>query len=174
MANATWVLDPAHSEVLFKIKHLMISNVTGSFQVISAQLEANSDFSNSSVSFTASASSINTNNEQRDTHLKSGDFFDVENYTSLTFTATDFNAQSEKVEGQLTIKDVTKPVTLEVEFNGVNKDPWGNEKVGFSLTGKINRKDWGLTWNAALETGGFLVADELKILAEAQFVKNIQ
>ncbi|MBI2418004.1 MAG: YceI family protein [Ignavibacteriales bacterium] len=173
MTNTIWSLDPAHSEVLFKIKHLMISNVSGSFQVISAQLEANDDFSNSSVSFTASAASINTNNEQRDTHLRSADFFDVENYASLTFTATGFNAQNEKVAGQLTIKDVTHPVTMDIEFNGVNKDPWGNEKVGFSLSGKINRKDWGLTWNAALETGGFLVADELKILAEAQFVKHV-
>lgn len=172
MAKSVWNLDPAHSEVLFKIKHLMISNVTGSFQNFSATLESDEQFSDVSVSFTAQADSIDTNNEQRDGHLKSGDFFEVEKYPTLSFQAANFNANSGTVEGSLTIKEVTKPITLEVEFNGVNKDPWGNEKLGFSLSGKINRKDWGLTWNAALETGGFLVADELKILAEAQFVKQ--
>jgi polyisoprenoid-binding protein YceI len=177
MATPTkWVLDPAHSEIIFKVKHLMISNVRGEFRKFSA--EANLDETNligSSVIANIDASSIFTNANDRDTHLKSADFFDSENYKELTFTGTSFiKADDDKylLKGNLTIKGVTKEVVFDVEFGGVNKDPWGNEKAGFSLNGKINRKDWGLNWNAALEAGGVLVGEEVKISAEVQLVKQ--
>jgi polyisoprenoid-binding protein YceI len=167
---ATWILDPSHSEVQFKVKHLMITNVTGSFQVINASVETDSDsFSSAKVSFTADASSISTGNEQRDGHLKSGDFFDAAQFPQITFESASFNAAEGKLKGDLTIKGITKPVSLDVEFSGVNKDPWGNAKAGFSLSGKINRTDWGLHWNAALETGGVLVSEDVRIFAEVQF-----
>jgi polyisoprenoid-binding protein YceI len=177
MATPTrWVLDPAHSEIIFKVKHLMISNVRGEFRKFSA--EANLDETNligSSVIANIDASSIFTNANDRDTHLKSADFFDSENYKELTFTGTSFTkADDDKylLKGNLTIKGVTKEVVFDVEFGGVNKDPWGNEKAGFSLNGKINRKDWGLNWNAALEAGGVLVGEDVKISAEVQLVKQ--
>ena len=173
MATTKWTLDPAHSEIQFKVKHLMITDVTGSFTIVSASIEAEDDkFSKAKVSFTADPKSITTNNEQRDGHLKTADFFEAEKYPEIKFESTDYNASAGKIKGDLTIKGVTKPVTLDVEFHGTNKDPWGNEKAGFSLTGKINRKDWNLNWNAALETGGVLVSDEVKIAAEVQFAKN--
>ncbi len=166
-----WTLDPTHSEVTFKVKHLMISNVTGQLNVVNAEVEASSDdFSDAKVAFTADMGSINTANEQRDAHLRSGDFFAVEQFPTLSFKSDHFNASTGKIKGDLTIKDVTKPVELNVEFAGINKDPWGNTKAGFSLEGKINRAEWGLTWNAALETGGVLVSEEVKIAAEVQFV----
>jgi polyisoprenoid-binding protein YceI len=174
--TAKWVLDPSHSEILFKVKHLMISNVRGEFRKFSA--EANLDETNligSSVIANIDASSIFTNANDRDTHLKSADFFDSENYKELTFTSTSFTkADDDKylLKGNLTIKGVTKEVVFDVEFGGVNKDPWGNEKAGFSLNGKINRKDWGLNWNAALEAGGVLVGEDVKISAEVQLVKQ--
>ena len=168
-----WVLEPTHSEVQFKAKHLMITNVTGSFKTISASVEAeNADFSNAKISFSAETASVSTNNEPRDGHLKSPDFFDAAKFPAIKFEAAAYNASEGKVTGELTIKDVTKPVTLAVEFTGTQKDPWGNERAGFSLSGKINRKDWGLNWNAALETGGVLVSEEIKINAEVQFVKQ--
>jgi polyisoprenoid-binding protein YceI len=177
MATPTrWVLDPAHSEIIFKVKHLMISNVRGEFRKFSA--EANLDETNligSSVIANIDASSIFTNANDRDTHLKSADFFDSENYKELTFRGTSFTkADDDKylLKGNLTIKGVTKEVVFDVEFGGVNKDPWGNEKAGFSLNGKINRKDWGLNWNTALEAGGVLVGEDVKISAEVQLVKQ--
>lgn len=167
-----WTLDPTHSELQFKVKHLMITNVTGNFSVISASIEADDDkFSKAKISFTADPKSITTNNEQRDGHLQAADFFETDKYPEIKFESTNYNAASGKITGNLTIKGVTKPVTLDAEFHGTNKDPWGNQKAGFSLTGKINRKEWGLNWNAALETGGVLVSDDVKIIAEVQFVK---
>ena len=133
------------------------------------------DFTKSSINVTIDAASIFTNEESRDGHLKSADFFDVENHPELTFTGTSFKKvgdDSYKLKGELTIKGVSKEVTLDVEFGGVAKDPWGNEKAGFALSGKINRKDFGLNWNAALKTGGVLVSDEVKLSAEVQFVKQ--
>lgn len=175
MANAVkWVLDPTHSEVLFKIKHLMISNVKGEFKSFSATIDGE-DFTKSTLVATIDVSSIFTNNEDRDNHLKSADFFDVDNHKEITFTSTSFSRKDEEnfiLKGDLTIKGIRKEITLDVEFGGVNKDPWGNEKAGFSINGKINRKDWGLNWNAALETGGVLVSDEVRISAEVQFVKS--
>jgi polyisoprenoid-binding protein YceI len=174
--STKWVLDPTHSEIVFKVKHLMITNVKGEFRKFDAEVYSNGkDFSNAEIKATIDASSIFTNNDDRDGHLKSGDFFDVENYPELTFTGSSLKKVDDeeyKLHGMLTIKGVSKEVILNVEFGGVNKDPWGNEKAGFSLNGKINRKDWGLNWNAALETGGVLVSEEVKINCEIQLVKQ--
>jgi polyisoprenoid-binding protein YceI len=171
-----WVLDPTHSELVFKVKHLMITNVKGEFRKFNAEIESDGkDFTNASIKATIDASSIFTNEDNRDGHLKSADFFDVENYKELAFVGTSFTRKGEdeyQLNGKLTIKGVTKDVTFTVEFGGVTKDPWGNEKAGFSLNGKINRTDFGLNWNAALETGGVLVSEEVKISAEVQFVKK--
>jgi len=173
MSTKKWLLDPTHSELQFKVKHLMITNVTGQFGGLTGEIESENEyFTNSKISFTADVNTISTSNEQRDTHLKSADFFDAEVFPEMKFSADNFNASEGKVFGNLTIKDVTKPVTLDVEFSGTNTDPWGNLKAGFSLTGKINRTTFGLNWNAALETGGVLVSEEVKISAEVQFVKQ--
>lgn len=173
MATTKWSIDPTHSELQFKVKHLMITNVTGQFGGLSGEIESeNDDFKNTKITFSADVNTINTSNEQRDTHLKSADFFDGASFPELKFSSTSFNASEGKVTGDLTIKDVTKPVTLDVEYSGTNTDPWGNLKAGFSIEGKINRTDFGLTWNAALETGGVLVSEDVKISAEVQFVKQ--
>ncbi len=176
MSTTKWALDPTHSEINFKIKHMMISNVTGSFTNFNVTAETDGDnFSNSKVSFTTDVNSINTNNEQRDGHLKSGDFFDTEKYPQITFEGTKFEKASNDeyaLHGNLTIRDVTKPVSLKVDFGGIAKDPYGNIKAGFTLDGKINRKDFGLTWNAATEAGGLLVGEDLKVQAEIQLVKQ--
>jgi polyisoprenoid-binding protein YceI len=169
-----WVLDATHSELLFKVKHLMISNVKGEFRKFTATIDGE-DFTQSSVQVSIDVNSIFTNDDNRDGHLKSADFFDVEKYPEISFVGTSFTKKSDEqyqLTGNLSIKGISKEVTLDVEFGGINKDPWGNEKAGFSLSGKINRKDWGLNWNAALETGGVLVSEEVKITAEIQFVKQ--
>jgi polyisoprenoid-binding protein YceI len=177
MATTNWILDPTHSEVQFKIKHLMITNVTGSFNSfeVTASTEEE-DFTKANVSFKAFVSSISTNNEQRDGHLKSADFFDAETFPAIVFNATkadsiDNNGNFE-LHGDLTIKNITKNVKLNVEFGGVTKDPYGNVKAGFTITGKINRNDFGLTWNAALETGGVMVSEDVRIMSEIQLVKQ--
>ena len=171
-----WVLDNTHSELVFKVKHLMITNVKGAFRKFNATLVADGDdFTKSSVTATIDAASISTNEENRDNHLRSADFFDAANHPSLTFKGTAFkkvNDDEYELTGLLTIRGVSKEVKLDVEFGGFMKDPYGNEKAGFSLEGKINRKDFGLNWNAALETGGVLVSEEVKISAEVQFVKQ--
>jgi len=171
-----WAIDTAHSEILFKVKHMMITNVKGEFRKFDAEVTSEgSDFSEGKVKVTIDASSVFTNNEDRDKHLKSGDFFDVENHKELVFESTELKRQDDEnyqLKGKLTIKGVTKEITLDVEFGGINKDPWGNEKAGFSLSGKINRKDWGLNWNTALEAGGVLVSDEVRLNAEVQFTKK--
>lgn len=172
----TWVIDPGHSEILFKVKHMMITNVKGEFRKFDARLELDDmDVSSARVAVTIDAASVFTNNEDRDNHLKSGDFFDVENHKTLSFEGSGMTKVDDdhyEMKGMLTIKGISKEVTLDVEFGGVNKDPWGNEKAGFSLSGKFNRKEWGLNWNAALETGGVLVSEEVRISAEVQFTKN--
>ncbi len=170
-----WTLDPSHSELLFKVKHLMISNVKGEFRKMNASIDiVGNDLSTAKAKVNIDAGSIFTNDDNRDKHLQGADFFDAEKHPELTFESTSFlgNTSDCKLTGNLTIKGVTKPVTLNVEFGGVNKDPWGNEKMGFSLTGTIHRKDWDLNWNAALETGGVLVSDEVRISAEVQFLKQ--
>lgn len=175
MATTNWVLDPTHSELQFKVKHLMITTVTGSLKVLNASLTSTSDdFENAQVKFEADAVSIDTGNTDRDNHLKSGEFFDVDKFPKITFESTSFTKAGEDytLEGNLTIKDVTKPVRLAVEFGGIATDPWGNIKAGFTISGKINRTDFGLTWNAALETGGVMVSEEVKIVGELQFIKQ--
>lgn len=169
-----WILDASHSELNFKVRHLMITNVKGVFRKFTAEMEG-PDFTTSKIHATFDAASISTNDDQRDGHLKAADFFDVENHKQITFEGKSFiklNDEHYKLKGLLTIKGISNEVLLDVEFGGINKDPWGNEKAGFSLNGKINRQDWGLNWNAALETGGVLVSDEVQINAELQFVKQ--
>lgn len=175
MATTKWALDPTHSELQFKVKHLMITTVTGSIKSFQAALESESDdFTNAAISFSGDINSIDTGNGDRDGHLKSGDFFEAEKYPAITFKSTSVEKDGDDytVKGDLTIKDVTKPVKLNAEFGGIATDPWGNTKAGFTLSGKINRTEFGLTWNAALETGGVMVSEEVKILGELQFVKQ--
>ncbi|MES2836074.1 MAG: YceI family protein [Bacteroidota bacterium] len=174
MSTTKWTLDASHSEVTFKIKHMMISNVSGTFAKFDVQAETEGDdFTKAKISFTADVNSINTNSEQRDGHLKSPDFFDTEKFPQIKFVSTKMvlDGSDYKLTGDLTIKDVTKSLTFDVEFGGIAKDPWGNTKAGFTISGKINRKDFGLTWNAATEAGGVLVGEELKMHAEIQLQK---
>lgn len=175
MATTKWVLDPTHSELGFKVKHLMISNVKGNFTQFEASIDGE-DFSKSTVNVTIDTASISTNNTDRDNHLKSADFFDVENHKKITFVGKSFTKDDDEnytLLGTLTIKGISKEIALNVEYGGTNKDPWGNEKMAFAIQGKLKRSDFGLTWNAALETGGVLVSEEVKIIAEVQFVKLI-
>ncbi len=176
MAQTKWTVDPAHSELSFKVKHLMITNVKGEFKSFTGEvLSDGNNFIGDSITMTLQADSIFTNANDRDAHLKSADFFDVENFKELTFTGSSLKKVDDEnysLTGTLTMKGVSKEITLDVEFGGVNKDPWGNEKAGFSISTKINRKDWGLNWNSALETGGVLVGEEVKISGDLQFVKQ--
>lgn len=176
MTTTKWGLDAAHSEINFKVKHMMIANVSGNFTKFNVNAETEGDdFSKAKINFTADAASINTNNEQRDGHLKSPDFFDAEKFPQLKFESNSITKKSDDeyvMNGNLTIKDVTKPVALNLNFGGIGKDPYGNTKAGFTVEGKINRKDFGLTWNAALETGGMLVGEDLKIHSEIQLAKQ--
>lgn len=169
---ANWKVDVSHSEVQFKVKHLMITTVTGSFGEFDASIEAeNDDFSSAKISFSAQVSSINTGNAQRDGHLQSEEFFFAEKFPQIKFVGNNYNAKDGKVSGELTIRDVTKNVTLDVEFGGIAKDPWGNTKAGFTLNGKINRKDFGLTWGVVTEAGSVVVSEDVRLSCEVQFVK---
>ena len=175
-ATTTWNIDPVHSVAEFKVKHMMISNVKGQFTGVTGALTLDADdLLNSKVQAKIDAGSINTRDAQRDAHLKSRDFFDVEKFPTLAFTSTHVSRSDEAqlaVDGDLTIHGVTRKVTFEVEGpTAPAKDPWGNTRLGLSATTKINRKDFGLTWNAALETGGILVGEEVTITLDVQFVK---
>ena len=175
MATTKWILDPTHSELQFKVKHLMITTVTGNLKSFSSELTATGDdFENSSISFSGNIDSIDTGNTDRDNHLKAEDFFDVAKFPTIDFSsaAVEKDGDDYIVKGDLTVKGTTKPVKLTAEFGGIATDPWGNTKAGFTLNGKINRSDFGLTWNAALETGGVMVSEEVRILGELQFVKQ--
>lgn len=176
MSTTTYQIDPSHSSANFSIKHMMIAKVHGGFEKISGQLNYDAaDISKSSINVSIEASSINTREPQRDAHLKSADFFDVELYPTLNFKSIRFEKAGDEIRilGDLTIHGVTKQVTLEVEGPSEEmKDPWGNVKMGASATTKIKRKDFGLTWNAALEAGGFLVGDDVNISLDIQFVKQ--
>jgi polyisoprenoid-binding protein YceI len=167
----TWTADPAHSEIGFSVKHMMFTKVTGTFDSFEAIVNAEDDFSNAVISGKIDATSVNTRNEQRDGHLKSADFFDVEQFPTIEFSATTAQLSSGKIDGEFTLHGVTKPISLEVEFHGVGADPWGNTKAGFSFSSKINRKDFGLGWNAALEAGGVLVGEEVSLRGEIQLAK---
>lgn len=176
MATTKWAVDPTHSEIGFKVKHMMFTNVSGKFSTFTAEAETEGDnFENAKFSFSGDVDSVSTGNADRDGHLRSADFFDAENNPKLTFESTSFEKKNEGeyiLKGNLSLRGESKPVILEADFGGIAKDPWGNVKAGLTLTGKINRKDWGLTWNSALETGGVLVSDEVKLAIELQFVKQ--
>jgi polyisoprenoid-binding protein YceI len=176
MATRTWVIDPYHSEVQFKVKHLVISTVTGNFSKFEGKVESDTDdFSDARISFTADIDSISTAQEQRDQHLKSADFFDAANHPQLSFQSTSFTKKGDNeytLKGDLTIRGTTKPVTLAVEFGGTQKDFYGNTKAGFEITGKINRKDFGLHWSATTEAGGIVVSDEVRLVMNIQVAKQ--
>jgi polyisoprenoid-binding protein YceI len=170
----TYKIDATHSEVTFKIKHLMISNVSGNFTKFDGEITAkNEDLSDAVFSFEAEIDSINTNNEQRDGHLKSADFFDAENHPKLTFKSNSFTKKGDDFElaGDFTLRGVTKSVKLNAEYAGKMVDPYGNEKHGFEISGKISRKEFGLEWSAVTEAGGIVVSDDVKLLVNAQFAK---
>ena len=175
-AATTWNIDSVHSSAQFKVKHMMISNVKGEFTTITGTLKYDAEnVSNSYVEASIEAKTISTRDPQRDAHLKSADFFDVEKYPALSFKSTRVSKKADgelSVAGDLTIHGVTKNVVFEVEGpSAPTKDPWGNTRVGLSATTRINRKDFGLTWNAALETGGILVGEEVSITLDVQFIK---
>ena len=176
MAQIKWKIDPGHSEIQFKVKHLMITTVTGYFKEFDLEVETeNDDFNTASkVVFTANINSIDTNNQQRDTHLKSADFFDAENHGQLQFTGKKYESSGDtaKLHGDLTIRGVTKPLTLQVEFGGIVVDPYGQTKAGFTVSGKVSRKEFGLLWNAVTEAGQVVVSDDIRILCEIQLIKQ--
>ncbi len=175
MSTINWNIDATHSEIGFKVRHLMISNVKGSFGKFAATLTTTEDdFSTAAISFEAEVASINTGNEQRDGHLRTGDFFDAEQFPTIKFVSTNVLAKGGnefEVTGDLSIHGVTKSVTLQVNGSGLAKDPWGQIKTAFEINGKINRTDFGLVWNAPLETGGVLLSEDVYLQAEVQFVK---
>lgn len=173
---STYKIDAAHSEITFKVKHLMITNVTGNFNKFDATLESSAaDFSDAKISFEADIDSISTNNEQRDAHLKSDDFFAAASFPKLSFTSTSFeklNDSNYLLKGNLTIRGNSKPVELAVEYGGTVTDPYGQVKAGFEIGGKISRKEFGLTWSATTEAGGVVVSDEVKLHLGVQMIKQ--
>jgi polyisoprenoid-binding protein YceI len=173
---SNYILDPMHSEITFKVKHLMITNVTGSFQNFSASMTAASeDFSDAAISFEAAIASISTGNEQRDTHLKSEEFFDATNFPTLSFVSSSLTKKAGSnytLTGNLTLKGITKEVTLDVEFGGTMTDFYGQFKAGFEISGTINRSEFGLTWSAVTEAGGVVVSDEVKLHMAVQMIKQ--
>jgi len=174
--TTTWVLDPTHSEVQFKVKHLVISTVTGNFRHFDGKAISSGDgFENAEIEFTIDVNSIDTNQDQRDTHLKSADFFDAENHPKIIFKSSSFKSTGEdkyKLIGDLTIRETTKQVELDVEYGGTATDFYGNVKAGFEVAGKISRKEYGLLWSGITEAGTIVVGDEVKLLLSVQFVKQ--
>ena len=165
----TWTVDPAHSELGFVARHLMVTKVRGQFKEFEGSVKVGDVISDSQVTAVAQLASVDTGSADRDAHLKSADFFDVENNPTMSFTSTEVTEDS--LKGDLTIKGVTKPVVFDLDFNGLATDPWGNQKAGFEATAEINRKDWGLEWNVALEGGGVLVSEKIKITLDVQLLK---
>jgi polyisoprenoid-binding protein YceI len=175
MATTKWALDPAHSELQFKIRHLMITTVTGHFAKFNVTAETEgTDFTQASIQASAEIDSISTNSPDRDAHLKSPDFFDVATYPQLTFVSTGIEKDGDDfvINGDLTMHGVTKPVELKVEFGGVVVDPYGQTKAGFTVTSKLNRKEYGLTWGAVTEAGSVVLSDEVKLNAEIQLIQQ--
>ncbi len=176
MSKTIWAIDPTHSEIQFKVKHLMITNVTGQFGQFSGTVETQGhDLSTAKVHFSADIDSISTNNEQRDAHLRNNDFFDAETHPKLVFESdrlVKIDDENYKLEGTLTIRGTSKKVKFDVEYGGIIKDPWGNTRVGFTINGKLSRKDFGVSFGLGAETGGVLLSDEVRIYANAQFVKQ--
>ncbi|UEG52287.1 YceI family protein [Mucilaginibacter daejeonensis] len=176
MATNKWVMDPMHSEVQFKVKHLVISTVTGSFRKFEGTVTSeNDDFQGADIQFSLDVDSIDTTQEARDQHLKGEDFFNSAAHPNISFKSTSFTKVSGddyKLTGDLTVKGVTKPVTLDVEFGGSATDFYGNTKAGFEIAGKISRKEFGLTWDGVTEAGSIVVGDEVKLIINAQFAKE--
>ena len=176
MTTTKWTLDPTHSELGFKIKHLMITNVKGSFKDFQAEVQTKGeDFSTAQINVAAEMSSITTNNEQRDAHLRTSDFFEVDQFPQLKFKSTGIDkvdSDTFTLHGELTLKGITKAVKLNVEINGVTKDPWGGERAGFVVSGKIKRSEWGVTFNSPLETGGVMLGEDVAITGEIQLIKQ--
>ncbi len=169
--NTNWSIDNAHSEIAFKVKHMMISTVTGHFEDFEATAKTDGDdFKNASFEFSAKTASINTKNKDRDTHLRSDDFFNSEKFPEMKFVSKSFDGS--KLVGDLTIRDVTKEVTLDADLNGVAVDPYGQTKAGFEMSGQINRKDFNLTWSAVTEAGSIVVSDKVKLVIDVQFTKQ--
>ena len=171
-----WVIDPTHSEISFKIRHLMITNVKGSFRDFDATIySTGDDFMTAEIDCWINAASVDTGSADRDAHIKGPEFFDAATFPQITFEASSYenvdNDGSYELIGDLTIKGIPKKIKLDVEFGGVVRDPWGNEKAGFTINGKVNRKDWGLNWNTTLEAGGMLISDEIKISCEIQLMR---
>ena len=176
LTKTKWSIDKVHSEIAFKVKHLMISNVKGVFKEFDASIyTTGEDFMTAEIDFWMNPASIDTGNATRDEHLRSNEFFDVENHKQISFIGNTYekvdNDGSYTLYGELTIRGITKQIKLDVEFGGVVKDPWGNEKAGFAINGKVNRKDWGLIWNTSLDAGGFLLSDEVRISCEVELVR---
>ena len=173
--TGTYALDPTHTELSFTARHAMITKVRGSFESAGTIVLDGADPSNSSVEVTLQVATVNTKNDDRDAHLRSADFFDVETYPTITFTSTGVSVEGTDVSvtGDLTIKDVTRQVVLPMEFTGHSKDPFGNDRIGFEGELEVNRKDYGLTWNAALETGGVLVSEKIKLSLDVSAIKQV-
>ncbi|RYG04211.1 MAG: polyisoprenoid-binding protein [Chitinophagaceae bacterium] len=177
MAIRKWVLDPVHTQIQFKVRHMMISTVTGSFSDYEGTVETEEeDFMKAKVNFSAEVGSLSTGSAERDAHLKGPEFFDSAKHPLITFKATKYESVDDdgsyELYGDLTVKGVTRSLRLDVEFGGVVKDPWGNTKAGFTINGKINRKDFGLEWNVVTEAGGILVGEEVKIALEVQLIEH--
>lgn len=175
IAATKWAVDPLHSEIHFKVRHLVISTVTGSFKKFHGEVESDeNDFENAAIHISMDVNSISTNQDMRDAHLKGTDFFDAESYPEISFESTSFNKNGNgdyKLAGNLTMKGVTRPVLLDVEYGGSEKDHQNNVKHGFEVTGKINRKEFGLTYNALTETGGLALGEDVKLVANIQLAK---
>jgi polyisoprenoid-binding protein YceI len=171
-----WGIDASHSEITFKVKHLVISTVTGKFGSFDAYIETdNDDFENAEIYFEADLNSIDTGNKDRDNHLKSDDFFNASEHPKMTFKSTSFEKTGDgtyKLAGDLTIRGNTQSIELDAEYGGTVVDPYGQTKAGFEVTGKINRKEFGLKWSAVTEAGSVVVSDEVKLNLNVQFVKN--
>ena len=176
LTRTKWTLDPSHSEIGFKVKHLMVTNVRGVFKEYNGTIYTKGeDFSGADIELSITTGSISTGDTNRDNHLRSPDFFDAVNFKGIKFKGN--SLERVKVgeyilHGDLTIKDISRRIKLDVEFNGIAKDPYNNTKAGFEITGKINRKDFGLTWNAVLETGGVMVSDEVTIKCDVQLIQE--
>jgi polyisoprenoid-binding protein YceI len=172
-SKTKWLIDQVHSEIAFKVKHLMISNVKGSFKIFDASIYTNGkDFTKAEIDLWIDASSITTGDEKRDEHLKSADFFDMENHKQITFTSSYIGKEdaegNHELWGELTMRGITHTIKLNAQFGGIVKDPWGNEKAGFTVTGKIERSKWDLIWNTSLEAGGFVVSEFVNIVCEIE------
>ncbi len=178
-SETKWSVDQAHSEITFKVRHLMIAHVKGAFKTFDANIyTTGTDFTTAQIDVWIDASSVNTGDEKRDEHLKGADFFDAQKHKQITFTATRIEkgdeAGNHALWGELTMLGFSKNIKLNIVFGGIAKDPWGNEKAGFEVTGKIDRSDWGLVWNTTMDSGGFMVSNEISISCEIELIKTSQ